>query len=88
MELIEGRGDDVSGVETQFVEFRSYLPPGVHCFPKDAIANRRDTIGDIIGLVFNTTAPCVVQIQLTTSNYLYDILPYIRIQDTSLGRPR
>lgn len=93
--LTEGIGvdDGAGGVGSPHViEFRSYLPPGVHCFPADAIANRRALIGDIVGLVFNTTAPCVVQIQMTTSNYIYDILPYIRFgRDNdllSLGRPK
>ncbi|ELT95338.1 hypothetical protein CAPTEDRAFT_211586 [Capitella teleta] len=94
--------DDVGGVsndtpisveeggEPRMMEFRTYLPPEVMCFEPDLLNAPIVLVIDVILAVFNISGPCEVQIQMSMSNYMYDILPYINLPvlGFEIGRPK
>ena len=72
------------GGATQLIEFQTFLPPSVYCLPADLINNGIARV--VLGLVFNLRPDCVVTVQMTTSNYLYALLPYVPSRE--FGQPK
>jgi len=78
----------MEGEDSKMIEFRTYLPPGVSCWPVNALANRRDVIRGVVSNVFGLNPPCDVKIEMTTSNYVFDYLPYLRSIVLDVGRAK
>lgn len=79
------------GGPLQYVEFQTYLRPMVHCINLDELAGIINIIGSAVSF---SQDGCDVQIQMSMSNYLNELLPYVDISippvdvEVQFGRPK
>jgi hypothetical protein len=76
------------GGEARMMEFKTYLPPEVMCFEPGILNAPIILVVDVIMAMFNLSSQCNVQIQMSTSNYMYDVMPYFNLLNISIGRPK
>ena len=80
----------MEGAEPTMITFRTYLPPDVLCFQPEILDAPIALILSLVGAIFNISAECNIQVQMSTSNYMYDMMPYIKapILGLNIGRPK
>ena len=64
------------GGPQEIVTIRSYLPPGVLCIGPDPLGDPIQLGLAVVGNIFGFNITCDVELQLTTSNWIDNILPY------------